>query len=220
MPNYKLHFELMSAATFGRGDGVAGLVDREVEHDACGLPYLRGKTLRGLLAEECAQLLVALVALDPGSGWRQVAIGLFGSPGSKEEDRGRLRVGDATMPPDFCTAVRIAQANREMTAADVLEALTSIRRQTAMSADGAPAHGSLRAMRVVLPGTTFEAVLSLPNDVNPRELALLGACILAWRRAGTGRNRGRGRLRAWLVDEAGQDISADCLMLLQQELPQ
>ena len=33
---------LKSAATFGRGDGVPGLVDREIEHDTNGFPFLRG----------------------------------------------------------------------------------------------------------------------------------------------------------------------------------
>lgn len=60
MTAYKLQFDLRSAATFGRGDGVAGLVDEEVEHDGDGLPFLRGRTLKGLLAEECANILYAL----------------------------------------------------------------------------------------------------------------------------------------------------------------
>ena len=37
-------------------------------------------------------------------------------------------------------------------------------------------------------------------------LALLAAATLAWRRAGTGRNRGRGHLRADLHDQAGDSI--------------
>ena len=86
----KLQVELLSAATFGRGDGVAGLVDREVEHDADGLPYLRGRTLKGLLAEECANILFALKLQDANKHkqWRKVAIELFGDAGSILEDVG------------------------------------------------------------------------------------------------------------------------------------
>ena len=40
--------------------GVAGLIDREVEHDRYGLPYLHGRTLKGLLGEEADNLLYAL----------------------------------------------------------------------------------------------------------------------------------------------------------------
>lgn len=38
-----LKFTLLSDTAFGRGDGVAGLVDAEVLHDPYGLPYLGGK---------------------------------------------------------------------------------------------------------------------------------------------------------------------------------
>ena len=55
-----VRLELLSAATFGRGDGVAGLVDREVEHDSNGFPFLRGRTLKGLLAESAEDLVFAL----------------------------------------------------------------------------------------------------------------------------------------------------------------
>ena len=41
---YWLKIDLLSDTTLGRGDGVAGVVDAEVQHDAYGLPYLSGKT--------------------------------------------------------------------------------------------------------------------------------------------------------------------------------
>lgn len=48
---YSIKIKLLSDTTFGRGDGVAGLVDQEVEHDQYGFPFLRGRTLKGLLSE-------------------------------------------------------------------------------------------------------------------------------------------------------------------------
>ena len=43
-----LHLKLKSDTTFGRGDGIPGVVDEEVEHNPnTGLPFLRGKTLKG-----------------------------------------------------------------------------------------------------------------------------------------------------------------------------
>jgi hypothetical protein len=56
-------------------------------------------------------------------------------------------------------------------------------------------------MRVVLRGTVFEAQLTFDQSPDERERAMLAATVLAWRRAGTGRNRGRGRLRAWIQDD-------------------
>ena len=43
--------ELLSDTTLGRGEGMAGLVDADVEHDELGLPFLGGKTLKGLLRD-------------------------------------------------------------------------------------------------------------------------------------------------------------------------
>lgn len=209
MVSHTLCFELLSAATFGRGDGVAGLVDREIEHDGDGLPYVRGRTVKGLLAEECANILFSLEKQGRADEWRLVAKSLFGSSGSTLDSRGLMRLGDARPPESLRQAVRVALADSEqsLTPTDVLESLTAIRRQTAMNEHGGPDRGSLRAMRVLLPGTVLEARLEFHRPPGPREMELLAACILAWRRGGTARNRGRGRLRAWLCDESGQDLT-------------
>jgi len=40
MMHLSLKFMLKTDTTFGRGDGVAGLIDSEVQHDEFGLPFL------------------------------------------------------------------------------------------------------------------------------------------------------------------------------------
>ncbi|NOT61062.1 MAG: hypothetical protein HOP19_12660 [Acidobacteria bacterium] len=222
-----LRFELSSAATFGRGDGLPGLVDSEVEHDAYGFPFLRGRTLRGLLAEEMESLLYALGEIGQREEWKQARCRLLGDGARLLDETGILHVGNAQLPE----AVRhliIDKAETEKKAARlekdrtgkmpplfftreaVLESVTAVRRQTAMTHLGAPEPASLRAQRVILRTTQFEAPLHF--DIAPEtpelelELALLTAATLAWRRAGTGRNRGRGRLQAWLNDEAWTQV--------------
>lgn len=220
MPTYKLQFELLSAATFGRGDGVAGLVDREVERDAYGLPFLRGRTLKGLLAEECANILYAVDKQGKGELWRPVAYALFGRPGSMHDDLGQMRVSDARLPESLRESIEIALQDKEkmLTSDDVLESLTAIRRQTSMDKYGAPERGSLRSMRVVLPGAIFEAQLEFAQSPDEHSLALLAACVLAWRRAGTGRNRGRGKLFASLHGPSGEDITEANYRIFAQEV--
>lgn len=229
MTEYRLNFTLLSDATFGRGEGIAGLIDREVEHDRYGLPYLRGRTLKGLITEEADNILYALsqaeAKLDP---WETARRTLFGQAGSKAADRGLIRFGPAELPEAVRDAVHqmhdaarddairqmrdaarddaVMDANRRV----VLESLTAIRRQTAIENDGeragVPAEGSLRAMRVILRDTLFEARLRCDRDLLPDELALLAASVLAFRRAGTGRNRGRGKLTADLTDASGNSL--------------
>lgn len=214
METYWLRFTLLSDATFGRGEGMAGQVDQEVEHDRYGLPLLRGRALKGLLNEECANVLFTLQQQGiEDERWRQSAQRLFGGPGSRLEDDAQLRVGAAQVAWDIREAVRYAvEIEGTLKPADVLAALTSVRRQTAVKENtGAPDEGTLRAMRVILRQTPFEARLTWPDGPQDLDLPLLAACVLTLRRAGTGRNRGRGRLRATLHSDAngrpGDDIT-------------
>ena len=198
-----LRLELTSAATFGRGDGVAGLIDNEVEHDDDGFPFLRGRTLKGLLREATEDLIFAL-GQQGEDKWREVKEALFGTEGSGLKGHGILHVGDAQLPKNLRRLIlqaRKTSNNKQFHRDEVLEALTGIRRQTAMNEYGAPRTGSLRSLRVILRGTVFESVLSFEKEPDEDQLTLLACATLALRVAGTGRNRGRGRLRATLNSE-------------------
>ena len=196
----KLHITLQSETTFGRGDGVAGLVDQEIVHDpATGLPFLRGRTLKGLLVEECANILFAL---PPNPVLQKAAPFLFGNPGSHLMDDALMRVGAAQLPAKVREAVTYAIRHDQWTTNDVLHALTAIRRQTAVDNEtGVPETGSLRAMRVLIRKTTLTSELVFGRNPTPAEWALLAACVAGLRRGGTGRNRGSGRLTAVLQDQ-------------------
>jgi len=196
----KIVLTLKSAATFGRGDGVAGLVDREIEHDQNGFPFLRGKTLKGLLAEAAENVVFAL---KNAPEWREAKEALFGLGGSGLAGRGSLHIGDAQLPE----ALRKAMLDEKWSNEDILYSLTGIRRQTSVNEHGAPADATLRAMRVLLPGVKLEAPISfdeqpgLSEEQKQRQEQLLAAAVLDFRHAGTGRNRGRGWLQAELDDD-------------------
>jgi hypothetical protein len=200
----EIHLRLIRDATFGRGDGVAGLVDEEVEHDAItGLPFLRGRTLKGLLVEECANTLFALSrqASPALSHLQEAAKFLFGGPGSTLDDEALMHVGPALLPSELWEAVDADIRAGRLTPAMVLESLTAIRRQTAVDeGTGAPEEGSLRAMRVVLRETPLVATMRFDEPPDSSALGLLAACVLSLRRGGMGRNRGRGLMTARLYD--------------------
>jgi len=211
MRRLQLRLRLESDATFGRGEGLAGLVDEEIEYDvATGLPFVRGRTLKGLLVEECANLLFALQTADSPtlSVLEKSAVRLFGRPGSDLDSAALLHFGPALLPQQLGEAVRYGIDRNELKPADVLESLTAIRRQTAIDEErAAPEKGSLRSMRVVLRETSFFAWLDFVEDPEEDDLALLAACALSVRRGGIGRNRGRGRLNLRLLDEQGSDVT-------------
>ncbi|MBW4505455.1 MAG: RAMP superfamily protein [Scytonematopsis contorta HA4267-MV1] len=231
MSNYFLKIKLLSDTTFGRGDGVAGLVDQEVEHDRYGFPFLRGRTLKGLLSEECDNLVATISDKNQQKNWCKVADNLFGKPGSNLANQAIIRVGDACLPTDLRTAVaaqideeldkkrRDKRYNPSLTSTDILQSLTSIRRQAAIDPkNGASLTRSLRSARVVLRELSFESKLLFAKEINEELeedkdiLALLVVGTLALRRLGSGRNRGRGHVQCTLWDknfsrEISQDIS-------------
>lgn len=209
MTDYQLRLTLLSDATFGRGDGVAGLVDVEVQHDEVGTPFIGGRTLKGLLVAEAADILFALGRGLPSqqARWEKAADRLFGRQGAALTGHAVLRVGPARLPADLRQALAADIAHERLTAGDVLESLTALRRQTAMDESGVPKENTLRTMRVVLRETTFWSQLGFAEKPSEDDLALLAATVKALRRAGSGRNRGRGRLRAALLDAGGEDVT-------------
>ncbi len=221
MSNYTLKIKLWSDTTFGRGDGVAGLVDQEVEHDRYGFPYLRGRTLKGLLSEECDNLIAVLPEYSQRQHWQEISNCLFGVPGSTLDTQAKIHVGDACLPDDLRKAIA-AQLDREqerqknghkpnLTSTDILESLTTIRRQTAIDPeDGAPNEHSLRSARVILRELPFQSKLLFETELNKGSdddkdmLALMAVGTLALRRIGSGRNRGRGHVQCSLHNSTNE----------------
>ncbi len=197
----RLKITLLSDTTFGRGDGVAGVVDNEVEHDPrTGLPIIKGRTLKGLLVEACADILYSLKQSQSSAYKRfeEAARELFGTPGSTVENTGILRIGTATLPKDLERRVREARYSPQQ----VLAALTAIRQQTAVDRKtDNPLKNTLRATRVVLRNTTFYAPII--GELNEDQKLLLAACAASVRRAGLNRTRGLGHVEM-MVKELGE----------------
>lgn len=203
MSLYYLKIELKSDATFGRGDGIAGLVDVEVEQDSLGLPYLRGRTLKGLWREECENL----IAVHPaGNALKPLCNRLFGIGGSTTDATGLLQVGDACLPD----AVRVAIQQAQLKPHEVLTSLTGVRRQTSIETNGIADPHSLRAMRVILRTTTFISPITCPALSQAQESILLAGCY-ALRHLGTSRNRGRGEVQCRLFDLHGSELNRTML---------
>jgi hypothetical protein len=208
MSNYFLMMELLSDTTFGRGDGVAGLLDQEVEHDSYGFPYLRGRTLKGLLSEECENIIYTLPDKDR---WYSTLDQLFGVDGSGIGTIAQMHIGDACLSQKLRSVVEMqigkdkdkdSRKTSKITSTDILSSLTTIRRQTAIDpVDGVADDRSLRSSRVILRERCFFATLTFDVNPTPDMLALLTVGILALRRVGSSRNRGRGHVRCLLNDE-------------------
>ncbi|MDG4594588.1 MAG: hypothetical protein P9F75_02665 [Candidatus Contendobacter sp.] len=215
-----LEMELLSDTCFaGSGGGRVGTVDTELETDPqTRLPIVRGRTVKGLLLEELAQILRALEPSGVGP-WHKVAMCLFGTP--HQTERGSLTFGDGRLPDDLQAVV---QCNRHQpykrqywTQSEVLAALTTIRHQTKINGEsGAPEPHSLRSARLLRAGLQLRAPADAREPLDSAERALLAACAVAVRRAGLHRNHGWGEVRLRVLDEQERDVTASWLIALRQ----
>lgn len=188
---------LLSDATFGRGAGTPGAVDVEIEHDDHGLPFVGGRTVRGLLRDGWLSMAEAFPELA-------VAAGRVLGVERDLAETGILGVGDARLVggpgdggirADPAPWVAAAISGRRIGPADVLAALTTIRQQTAEDrATGAPRTRTLRASRAALSDLVFHAPLRWSAEPDEFDLRCLAMSALAVRHAGLGRNRGRGHI--------------------------
>jgi len=216
MNTYSIKITLLSDSTFGRGDGVAGYIDAEVEHNENGLPFLRGRALKGLLAEECANILFSLGS--SGNAWLVAADKLFGKGGSKSADNSEIYVGNAVLPSDLRQAVKfmVEEKNSQISADEILKSLTAIRRQTELLPNGSPKKNSLRGSRVVLRKTDFVSEITFRSNPDEKMLGLLAASAKSLQRLGLGRNRGRGKVSVVFL-ENNQDCFDKFVEILQRE---
>jgi hypothetical protein len=194
--NYTLEIKLESDTAFGSGSGISALVNSEIQHDDKGLPTLSGRAIKGLLVNECSEILYALPS-DKRAAWEEAALHLFGQRGEMLDDVAGVFFADATMPPDLVAAVH---DDNTLTRQNVLDSLTAIRKQTAMNEMGAPEDETLRTTRVLIKGLTLYAPLTFLSEPGEKEKALLAACVLSLRHAGLNRTRGKGKIQVTITE--------------------
>ena len=198
--NSFIEIELLSDAAFSRGEGTAGVVDVEVEHDELGLPFLGGKTVRGLLRDSWLSMRHCFPDLT------EAADRVFG-PEADVDEQSILRIGDALVDGETRKWIEAAQKRERspLSPAAVLEAFTDMRRQTAEERfTGAPAETTLRSMRVVIRGLKLQAPLCWLAKPTDAEIRCLVSALLATRHAGLARNRGWGYIRMSLDGDLGK----------------
>lgn len=191
-----LQIELLSGTSFSRGEGSAGQVNIEVEHDQYGLPFIGGKTVRGLLRDSWLSMQEHFPELEESA---ERVLGWSGSL----DDSCRLRFGDALLPDAIRRIVRASaeRAEHPLARETILAAFTDIRHQTAEDRRrSAPESSTLRSSRVVLRGFTFHSAMTWLDGYQPdySDLRVLALCSLATRHGGLARNRGRGHIRCTL----------------------
>lgn len=192
----RLEVELLSETCWASGG--AGEVDVELDVDELGLPVLGGKALHGLLVDTWLSLRGCFPHLH-NSGRR-----LFGYSGDLTEATA-LYVGSARLPSLVrqWVAAALTRADERLDVADIREAASTVRTQTAVARPtGAAATGSLRTLRSAMAGLSLQAPLvwkaDLPPAAQEQATCCLALCALATRETGLRRTRGLGFIRLTL----------------------
>lgn len=195
-----VRFDFLSFWQAGSGLGAEAAADSVVARDETGLPYLPGRTVKGLLRD----------AMDLAAVPRERILLWFGSenmsPRTNEESEtdvrleqsrftntpGALWFGSALLPEPWR---RWARANP---GAEVTAALFRHVASTAIDASGVALDKTLRVAEVAVP-MSLRARVSGPAD-DERWIDDLREALPLLRAAGTRRHRGYGRLRCTLED--------------------
>ena len=196
MAEFDVTIEILSPIHLSSGQADV-TVDAEIIHDALGFPYFPAKRFKGLLYESALEVLemFELSGLDTENLSPLEKIFHRHSSSEVQLIVPNFYIKPAAEYQDFCAEWKYLQASYPeiFTAAEVLNALTSIRYQTKLD-NGIAAEGSLHNMRVLDDGIKFFGRITLLN-ADEKVLNLLALAIKNLTCAGMKRNRGFGRLK-------------------------
>lgn len=191
----------------GSGFGRPGDVDRLVQRDGDGLPYVPAKTLTGVWRDACERVALGLDEGEPAGGWQELVTAVFGSAQAGET---RGQAGEAVGNGAARTAaprpaalsvrpLRLSPPLRAALAPDVRrparDACTLVRPGVRVDPDTGQARPQfLRFEEVARRGLRLHGLVELDLDGDATAaLALLAAGAVMVERLGGKRRRGAGR---------------------------
>lgn len=171
-----IHYTIKFYAYWHCGSGLsAGAdVDELVVKDRNGLPFVPGKTLKGLVREAVGEYVFFSGQAD---ALMESVQSLFGS---HDQTEGIAHFGNATLSRTEREAIVAAQAQSYL-----YDKLTT----TAIDTDGVACDHSLRSMEVTVPCTLYGTITGVPDTMRPIVIKCLGFV----KNIGMKRNRGLGR---------------------------
>jgi len=209
MKELKIIVELKSPALVGSAEGFGAVIDADVVFDEAGIPYIPSKRIKGCLRDsaiEVCEMLesggINLFNLEKDKEGQYLIVNqLFGIPGSQKPAPlfiSNLTVKDYESLRQWLLYYQSEYGNIVNPEA-VRRYYTEIRQQTAIE-DGVAKEHSLRTIRVLKKGESFEGTVLLENSAEEL-LTLLCLACLNLRRFGGRRNRGFGEIKCSLFKE-------------------
>jgi len=200
----ELRYQLEFFCQWHAGSGLTGstYADALVIKDALGLPYVPGKTIKGLLREGAE----SIHSLQPGKVTHEFIRQVFGEAPTKEQlDSGisteeskcffsNARLDRATVQKLVTDSEKAEKDNP----AQLISSLYRLKASTAIESNGLAKEGSLRQMEVTIPITLFGSISGFPDA--PEYQEQIAACAAWVKRLGQNRNRGLGRCQISILN--------------------
>lgn len=205
-----LRFHILGYWHSGGGSGLGGLADAAVQRSPDGLPWLPGRTVRGLVREALVEAEeLAHEAVPPGFPEWLCGEDPTAAP-DEQANEGMLRrqryvtrsgagqFDSAELPEDWRRWARTPESRV------IVDEMFDVLSATAIETDGIVRRNSLRTVEVAIP-VTLDARLTLIPDSAPAPADVGGALLAALpllRGLGAGRHRGLGRVKVSVLAEA------------------
>jgi CRISPR/Cas system CSM-associated protein Csm3 (group 7 of RAMP superfamily) len=176
---------LISDWHIGSGLGAGAETDAEIIKTKDGLPYIPGKTIKGLLKDACKDI----TEVQPNKMSEKTITEIFG-----EQDS----VTKATIAGSafFSNATIAKTESDEITSNGLQEYLYKNVSSTAIGENGIANQGSLRTLEVCMPISLIGTI-----EINENHREALALAIKWVRHIGVNRNRGLGRCKLTLNEK-------------------
>ncbi|HZW68118.1 MAG TPA: RAMP superfamily CRISPR-associated protein [Pseudogracilibacillus sp.] len=202
-----IEIKLLSETIFG-GDGVQReTVDIDLQSDEYGLPFLSGRTLKGLLRRE-AQWYVNQLPPSHQEAYEKALGQLFGEADEGVEHRENyqaLKFGIAKLSDEIYKLIE----RENLPSRNVFDAVTLVRSMTSIDNEtGTAQDGSLRQARVMQRDYSLFAPIFVNRKLSKEEKDLLETSVKLLRHLGMMRKRGKGQVQCqvhWHDSSASND---------------
>lgn len=178
MKNIIYEIEFYSNWHCGSGLAAGADVDVLVIKDVNGMPYVPGRTIKGLLREAAESL-----------SEKEIVAMVFGVSG----DQDNHKVGEAFFGNATLTTAEYQYITEQKLTKHLFQTFAS----TAIDEQGLARDNSLRKIETVVPCKLEGRILNVPDE----SIALLKQAMSFVKRMGTGRNRGYGRCKITIKKE-------------------
>ena len=177
----------------GSGLAAGAQADSLVVKDNKGMPYIPGKTIKGLLRDAVDEIL-SFKGITGASEDYLKAFGYFDDKATEAHKSESF----------FTNACLIEQEYKEITAHNLQQFLYKMVASTAINGEtGTAREHSLRTMEVVVPCTLEGSIIDLPEGMGE----LMGQGMRYVKQLGSGRTRGLGRCTIEITKEEEEERS-------------